>query len=132
VALRWIFVFGRALPAVVFTAWIFIAGTSTSGPPGPEINDKLLHALAFAVCAGSYVPAVGLLRSFREPWPNIAVASLLAVSVGAMLEICQYFLPYRTAEWADLGADSVGALLGATLVAFALRSVARFTPKRAQ
>lgn len=35
-----------------------------------------------------------------------------AIIFGAIIEIIQYFLPFRSAEWYDLLSNSVGAFLG--------------------
>jgi VanZ family protein len=37
---------------------------------------------------------------------------IFAVLYGAIIEVIQYFLPFRSAEWADLLSNSCGAILG--------------------
>ena len=36
---------------------------------------------------------------------------------GAFIELGQALLPYRTAEWADLGADALGSIGGFVIAA---------------
>jgi VanZ family protein len=102
----------RALPGVLFTIWIYSAGTSPSAPPGPEVSDKLLHAVAFALCAILYVPLFELSRAASRRTARFVWAALLATGVGGSLEIWQAALPHRTAEWGDFWADLVGAAAG--------------------
>ena len=46
-----------------------------------------------------------------------AQVSRAATSHGALIEIAQAFVAHRSSEWADLGADAAGALLGAVVMA---------------
>ena len=67
-------------------------------------TDKLLHAVTFvflaAWFAGQYPP--------RSYW-RIG-AGLMAF--GALIEIAQRFVSYRSAEWFDLVADTLGIVVG--------------------
>jgi len=72
--------------------------------------DKWLHALTFAFLA---VWFAGLYRP-GSYW-RIAVGLLL---FGALIEFCQSFVTYRTAEWFDLFADAAGIAAG-LMAAFA-------------
>lgn len=69
--------------------------------------DKWLHGIAFVLLAlwfsGQYS---------RSSYWRIA-AGLLAF--GALIEICQYFTYYRSAEWADFYADAAGIAVGLAL-----------------
>ncbi len=64
------------------------------------------------------------LRSRYPGWSRrrgLLVALGMSVAVGGLLECVQALLPYRSAEWGDLIADSVGAALAAALLALAGR-----------
>lgn len=65
--------------------------------------DKVEHALAFAALAFVF------LRAYRHQviW---VITGCVAFGVG--IELVQYFIPWRSAELADLVADIVGVLLG--------------------
>ena len=76
--------------------------------PAPKIVevsnvDKVEHALAFAARAFVF------LRAYRHQviW---VITGCVAFGVG--IELVQYFIPWRSAELADLVADIVGVLLG--------------------
>lgn len=62
--------------------------------------DKLAHALAFA---GVYAGLMWALRGW--PW---WVVALLAIGLGAAVEVHQMFLPGYTPSVGDWGADALG------------------------
>ena len=64
--------------------------------------DKAQHALAFAVLTGWAL----LLWS---QWSGRVVLGMLAF--GAGIELAQWAVGWRFAEWADLAADAVGVLV---------------------
>lgn len=69
-------------------------------------SDKLNHAGAFLV--------LGFL--FRMGWRiGYGRALALLVAFGAFIEVSQLFAIHRSAEWADLGADTLGAFFGLKL-----------------
>lgn len=72
--------------------------------------DKLLHSGAYALLT---LLIVQLLIYLRQPSANAWLFSgVTAVGYGALLEILQLQMQRgRTAEWWDLVADAVGALL---------------------
>ena len=71
-----------------------------------RISDKLNHFMAFVVLA-NFMMAAYSMRYIR--------AFLLLVLYGASIEAIQYFLPWRSAEWADLGVDAVAIASGLSL-----------------
>jgi VanZ family protein len=120
----------HVLPAGVYACGIFYAGLVRMGAL-PEVGfvaiDKLLHALVFG---GLSLLLARLVHYFRarvslakKLWLGGAGSSLL----GLLLELCQSFTAYRSADALDWLADTVGALLAIGL-AFVL--FARF-PRRA-
>ena len=69
--------------------------------------DKAQHALAFAVLTGWAL----LLWS---QWSGRVVLGMLAF--GAGIELAQWAVGWRFAEWADLAADAVGVLVAWVMV----------------
>lgn len=69
-----------------------------------DISDKILHGVTFAILAlwfsGQYAS--------RNYWK--LVTGLLIF--GALIEACQYVVPYRTAQFGDMVADIVGIFIG--------------------
>lgn len=81
-------------------------------------QDKLMHAVVFGgLTIVLFVAAPKQLRPLG--------AALLSTALGGALELAQALVPYRAAEWLDVLADAVGALLGAGLVMLALKVRAR-------
>jgi len=69
--------------------------------------DKAQHALAFVVLTGW-----ALLL-----WPHVAMRVALGMlAYGAGLEVAQWAVGWRFAEWADLAADAVGVFVAWSLV----------------
>lgn len=67
-----------------------------------DLWDKAQHALAFGVLTGW---AMWL-------WPRAVVHAVLGMLVfGAAIELAQWAVGWRFAEWADWAADAVGVLL---------------------
>ncbi|UCE63958.1 MAG: VanZ family protein [Nitrospirota bacterium] len=111
-----------------FTYWvpvILYAGTITmvSGMSTPhtyfplwagEINDKVLHALEYAILA------ILCYRALRHAsGPGLADYAAVLAIVGAILfgvsdELHQYFVPLRESDPWDLVANGAGSLMGVT------------------
>ncbi|MBI4323063.1 MAG: VanZ family protein [Candidatus Omnitrophica bacterium] len=90
----------------MLAVWPFSPETSRALGP----LDKLLHLceyLLFAWCLVQTGMASGLRRTRA-----CAMAFVVSVGYGALLEGVQAWLPYRRAEWGDLMADTAGAGLG--------------------
>lgn len=109
--------------AALYVALVLYSGTRDAGPALLPFHwgDKLMHALAFA---GMQTSLWWALRSRYPGWSRrrgLLVALGMSVAVGGLLECVQALLPYRSAEWGDLIADSVGAALAAALLALAGR-----------
>ena len=71
------------------------------------VSDKVLHGITFAFLALWYTGQY----SRRAYW--WLAAGLLAF--GVLIEACQSLVAYRTAEWGDVWADSVGIAIGMTV-----------------
>lgn len=110
----------RGLLVLVYTLALFYGGVIDIGPL-PKIphvaTDKLLHAVAFAGLAGLIAFALPEVRDRRRQ----GFAAGVSTAVGALLELVQSALPYRSADVLDLLADAVGAVLGALVMAWSLR-----------
>lgn len=93
---------GSAVTTVlaVIIAVLTLAPMPSGGPAG---SDKIYHVLAFA-CLAFPLPLVR---------PRLALWVVLAVTAyGGMIEMIQPLFG-RQAEWADLVADAIGAVVGA-------------------
>lgn len=100
------------LPALLYSAVLFWAGLiPLKSLPGPdfEFSDKVWHAAAFGGLAGLAT------RAFKHWGRGARLAArdsaLLVVGLGGLLEVLQSFTPYRSADWADFAADSLGVVL---------------------
>jgi VanZ family protein len=52
-------------------------------------------------------------RHDRINWPHALLwATLMPIVMGALIEIIQAFTGYRSGDWADLVADTIGVALG--------------------
>ncbi len=65
----------------------------------PEYTDKIVHIIMYIFCAGAFY-FIGIKRFV-----------LSAISYGILLEIIQYFLPWRSFSIADIIANTIGAML---------------------
>jgi len=93
--------------AVTIVLAVIIAVLTLAPMPagGPAGSDKLYHVLAFA-CLAFPLPLVR---------PRLAIWVVLGViAYGGAIEVIQPFFG-RQAEWADLVADGIGAILGAVV-----------------
>jgi VanZ family protein len=101
-----------SLPAGLYLALLFWAGLiPLKSLPGPDfaLADKVWHMMAFGALAALLSR---VLRHFRCPLEQaIAVAALVSAALGALLELLQSLTPYRSADFADLAADALGAVL---------------------
>ena len=94
----WRWAFGLCVVAVLVLAL---------APAPPQVIttgwDKTNHLLAFAV----------MLVLGRAAFPRREMTlMLLLLAFGGLIELLQYFVAYRSAEWGDWLADAVGLLVG--------------------
>lgn len=102
-------------PAVLYVVAIFVVGTMRVGPRLPlefELQDKLGHLVAFAGMQVVLLRALSFVAPGHRLMPQALGAAAAASALGGMLELWQSLLPTRSAEWLDLLADALGALLG--------------------
>src|SRR5690606_15313616 len=103
------------LGALLWALFLFLQSSSSDAggflAAFPAGADKVAHAGAYAVLGGLLTLGSG------RVWLGV----LLAAGFGISDEIHQFYVPGRASEVLDLVADTVGALLGATVVAFLSR-----------
>lgn len=92
-----------ALATAALATTVAVVTLLPAPPAGVPGSDKLHHILAFAALAFP----LSVARPRLAPWVVLGV-----VAYGGLIEIIQP-LTGRQAEWADLLADAVGAILGA-------------------
>ncbi|MET0793354.1 MAG: VanZ family protein [Polyangiaceae bacterium] len=114
----------QVLPAIVYGAGVFYTGLMRM-PELPEVGfvatDKLLHASVFGGLALLIAVALHGLRPAVSIPKKLVLGGLGSSALGLLLELCQSFVPYRSADGWDWVADSVGALLVTGVVFFAWR-----------
>lgn len=67
-------------------------------------SDKLLHAMTFLTLS------VWFSGQYRPPaYLRVGLALLL---FGLLIEFCQFMVGYRTADWRDMVANTVGVIVG--------------------
>jgi VanZ family protein len=94
----------RAALVVALLAISYLAFTDRQIPIVNLVWDKLKHAAAFATLA--------MLVDFAFPAGRFGAAKMLwLLGYGVMIEVVQYFLPYRDASVLDVLADCVGIAL---------------------
>ncbi len=105
-------VFLHVLPAVAYVAAVLVMGVAPQGDsPGPELDDKTVHLVAFAVMTLLAARAVRFFAARRGLTFHLLVGGAMAMGIGVILEVMQGFTPDRTPELGDLVADLLGVLL---------------------
>jgi VanZ family protein len=93
--------------SIIWAVIMLLATTMKSGDEMPEIDipymDKIVHFGIFGV--------LGFLITYEKRRADILTLGLCAL-YGAIIEVIQLFLPWRSFEWADMLADTLGALAG--------------------
>lgn len=95
---------------VVVVATLCWALVTPGMGPGERFGaDKIAHASAFAL--------VGSLAAIAWPGRRAAVLSFLGlVLLGALTELAQMIVPYRSASLGDVAADVIGAAIGISAI----------------
>jgi len=115
----------RILLAAAVSGVLILATTPLDYPVISGINDKLNHIFAFFILA--------LLSDFSFPAQKFNLCILLLLlGYGVIIEIIQYFLPFRTFSLFDVAADAIG--LGLYKIFFPLlkKALMRFLIKNEQ
>jgi VanZ family protein len=99
------------LPVVVYMAAIFYA-SSLSDPPVPsDVPDVDLHGVAYFGLMLVVTRAVSGATWARVTIGALVIAWCITVAYGATDEWHQMYVPNRHAEFRDLQADAIGALV---------------------
>ena len=104
---------GRVLIAIMLVVALLPMPRGIGAVP---FGDKIGHFLAFGGLVIWYAQIYSLL-------PDRCRCMLGAVALGALIELLQMGVPYRSAEAMDLLADALGAGLGLVLASTPLGSV---------
>ena len=86
-------------------------------------TDKLLHAAAFGGLALLLARAVRYSSARSSLLKCLWFGALGSSALGALLEVCQAFVPYRSSDPLDWLADTVGAALAVCAALAFLRMV---------
>lgn len=100
---------------IALIVYLSVTSSPVEVDTGLPYQDKLFHMLAYFTLTGWFVQ---LYPSRR----HINVWALVFVLMGLLLEYVQSFDPQRTAEFADMIANTIGVTLGYALSATPLRS----------
>ncbi len=91
----------RVALAVTLVMTMYLATAQQAPSVIDNLNDKANHVLAFYVLA--------FLADYSAPKVRFNLGKGLAIlSYGLLIEVIQYFLPYREFSLLDLAADGVG------------------------
>ena len=120
------------LPSIAYMTLIWALSSQSALPALPELplNDKIAHFVEYAILGGLYAYAV--LRT----WPQLsllralAIAALLTSAWGYLDEIHQAFVPGRNSDARDWIADTLGAIVGATIACVAAAKTYRKAGRR--
>ncbi|GAC1311950.1 MAG: hypothetical protein NVSMB24_32530 [Mucilaginibacter sp.] len=109
-------------PAILWALFVFIMCTIKLGDAGNSPLffpgfDKLVHCgffflLVVMYCYGSIRQQSSVPLPYKSK--RVIIFTLVAILYGGIIELLQnYIFTWRTGDWADLFADSVGAMMGA-------------------
>lgn len=81
---------------------MYAAFTPHNIPIAERFSDKLNHLLAFFLLSILFEKAFGF---------SFIIRTLLILAFGFLIELIQYFLPYRQFSLVDMGADAAGIMI---------------------
>ncbi|MBQ9440159.1 MAG: VanZ family protein [Paludibacteraceae bacterium] len=109
------------IPSAAAVAAVVALSLLPIGPPqllrGVSLLDKWTHFAMYG-CLTATLLIDRRLNGAPMRW---LMVTLCVAVLGAVLEACQYPLPYRTFEWLDMLANALGATLGTLLTAAILK-----------
>lgn len=86
-------------------------------PEGPNLSvghlDKIAHLCEYLLFAWLLVQAIRATRGRETEY--LLWAWMYATSYGLLMELIQAMVPWRSAEWGDVVANALGAVLGVWL-----------------
>lgn len=103
----------RLLPALGVMGAIFLLShqPATDLPPLFPHFDKLAHFCIYGLLAATLVGAVPPDLRRRRPWAAVGAIILWCLAYGIADEFHQSFIPGRYPSLADIGADTLGAIV---------------------
>lgn len=116
------------LPALVYSLAAFYFGSVHADPIDLahfDFEDKIMHALVFGGMHWTHARAAGFLWPVMRTPLLAAWAFFTTALAGGALELWQFLLPHRSADWADFAADCVGAGIAAAVFLLARRRKSR-------
>ena len=113
--------FRLASVGILIAIWIlsFLPG---SAMPSVSGGDKLHHGLAYFACMFAWG------QWFTGAVPRLRLAIIFIV-MGALIECLQGLTSYRSFEWLDMAADTVGVTLAWLVATVQLAVQRRFAPE---
>lgn len=106
------------MPAVLVAAGITVVSLweAPQVPPALGLSDKTIHTLMYALLALTLMAAFLAVGRTRIAYYPIVCACVTLY--GGLMELLQYCCTVtRSAEWADLLADFLGAVIGLLIIA---------------
>lgn len=101
-----------AVPIIWFVLVLIGSVIPVSGPKTDVPADKVVHFIMYGISSvllfRIFIKRATVKRAF---YLSVAIAAFY----GAAMEIIQYFLPYRSFSFADMAANTLGALLACVL-----------------
>ena len=114
---RFLRIVSAALFALMVAALFYASAKPAGLPLVPPPWDKLVHLGYYAVLTVLLIVAFG--------GRGALLAAIVVVGVGAADELFQSTVPQRQADWLDLAADAVGAVVSAGAFAWLTGGEAR-------
>ncbi|HVU02162.1 MAG TPA: VanZ family protein [Polyangiaceae bacterium] len=108
-------------PAFAYVAYIFVMGSIRGADTPMHVSDKTAHFLAFGLMVPLFARALRHLAPRVSPVVALLLAAALSSGAGALLEVWQAFIPWRSSDVWDWVADTMGAA-AALLVLFGVRA----------
>ena len=107
----------RLLPVLGYVLLIFLASSIPSlSPPGPNflLKDKIAHFIEYGILGSLMFAGIGWQVS-RSKMATFGFLLAVGLSIGALDEIYQSFVPGREMSIYDWFADGVGLATGISL-----------------
>ena len=98
----------------VVVAYVAAVLPQDLAPTVPQLSDKAHHVFAFVI--------LGLLLRLAYKI-NYWYGLLLLIGFGAFIELSQYYIPSRVAEYKDIVADMIGAFIGLKIYKYLRRVI---------
>jgi VanZ family protein len=100
---------------MLLAVFIYLGLTPSPENSVPMFNDKLMHFTGYCIAGGSI--------SFAFPLWKIWQRASFLILFSIAIEISQHFMPPRTFDYFDIGANSSGVVLGLLVVALLTKKI---------